>query len=428
METFVESKELRVSGARAILVGIVMPDGESFPEDQPLDELAALAETAGLHVCERVLQKRTSPDPKTYCGKGKTEELRDLAGKLGANMLIFDNELKPSQQTALTDATGIRIMDRTELILAIFAEHARTNQAKAAVSLAQLEYQLPRLRNLWSHLERQRGSLSAVGGAGERQIEVDRRILRDRMHKLRTEIADIERRREVEVNRRSDLFQVALVGYTNAGKSTLMNALTDAGVYVADQLFATLDTRTRICEIGDHKLLLSDTVGFIRSLPHSLIAGFHATLAEAMHADLLLHVVDASHPAVDQMIATVNGVLHELEADKKRALLVLNKADRIHSVAMSNYLREQHPGAVLISARSGAGLTELKASITAIIEEGEIRKQMIVPAGNGKLLAFLKSNTKLIEERYEGEDVHVTFLVEPRFERKIDDLLSGPAR
>ncbi|MCA8940152.1 MAG: GTPase HflX, partial [Planctomycetes bacterium] len=253
--SFLDSEELIIQGQTCVLVRVVFPEDELIPGEGPLEELAALAETAGLTPKVEMTQNLQTPNPASFCGKGKVEEIADICQAEDIKVVIFDNELKPQQQRVLSEQTKARVMDRTELILQIFAEHARTHQSKVAVELARLQYQLPRLRNLWSHLERQRGAVGKMGGAGERQIETDRRLVRDRIAKYKRELVDIEARRSVEVNRRQELFQAALVGYTNAGKSTLMNALTEAGVYAADQLFATLDTRTRVWEFDERKIL-----------------------------------------------------------------------------------------------------------------------------------------------------------------------------
>lgn len=398
--SFIDSEDMKVLGSQAVLAGVVFPEDQQIEGVDPLDELALLADTLGCSVVGRVIQKMQKPNVATFIGPGKADEIAELCRETGATMLIVNNDLKPQHQRNLAEITGTRVIDRTELILLIFAEHARSHQARLAVDLARLEYQLPRLKHLWSHLERQRGALGKVGGAGERQIEVDRRLIRLRIQRYREELDEIEKRRSVEVGKRHEEFQVALVGYTNAGKSTLMNALTEADVYVADRLFATLDTRTRVWQCGDHKVLLSDTVGFIRDLPHGLVASFHATLSEAIGADLLLHVVDSSHPAVEQMIDAVESVLKELGADGKRTVLVLNKADLLKDEKLLERVKQRYPEWVLVSAKSGAGLTRLGQLVARIIEERELRLTIDVPAGNGRLLAFLQAHGRIISEEW----------------------------
>ncbi|MBX3458401.1 MAG: GTPase HflX [Planctomycetes bacterium] len=406
--------QLNYASLPAVLVSGVLSREEPFGDD-PLDELEALAETAGLEVVGKAYQKLENINPRTYIGKGKVAEVAAMVKESGARIVVFDNELRPNQQDALEEEVGVSVLDRTELILAIFGQHTRTRQAKVQVQLAQAEYELPRLKNLWTHLERQRGALGKVGGAGERQIEVDRRLLRDRISALKAELEQINRRRHIEVQRRSDLFQVAIVGYTNAGKSTLMNALTQEGVLAEDKLFATLDTRTCVWKLPDHKVLLSDTVGFIRNLPHRLVASFHATLEEVLQADLLLHVVDASHTSAVEMIEAVNGVLKEIGAGDKRTLMVLNKIDLVRQAPQLTHLQNLHPEHVRVSAKSGVGLTDLERKVQEVVEERETRVDWTFSAGNGKLLAYLKQHGKILNIEYAESEVHVEALIEPRY-------------
>ncbi|MCB9894353.1 MAG: GTPase HflX [Planctomycetes bacterium] len=398
----------------AVLVSATLRDDEPFGDD-PLDELEALAETAGMLVVGKAYQNMQQITPRTYVGKGKVAEIAALVEETGAKIVVFDNELRPNQQAALEDDVKASVLDRTELILAIFGQHVRTRQAKVQVQLAQAEYELPRLKNLWTHLERQRGALGAVGGAGERQIEVDRRLLRDRIAKLKRELDEINKRRLTEVERRHELFQVSIVGYTNAGKSTLMHALTDEDVFIEDKLFATLDTRTCVWKLPDHKVLLSDTVGFIRNLPHRLVASFHATLEEVLHADLLLHVVDASHPASVEMIQAVNEVLREIGGNDRRTLMVFNKIDRVMDQPQLNHLHMLHPEYVDVSARTGEGLKALAAKVQEVVEERETAVDWTFSAGNGKLLAYLQQHGKILDIEYEDSQVHVKALIEPRY-------------
>lgn len=406
--------QLSYESLPAILVSATLPDDEPFDTD-PLNELAALTSTAGMEVVGKVYQNLETVHARTYIGKGKVVEIAELVQETGAKVVVFDNELRPSQQKAVEDVVKADVIDRTELILTIFNQHVRTRQAKVQVQLAQAEYELPRLKNLWTHLERQRGALGAVGGAGERQIETDRRLLRQRISKLKGELKDIGRRRVIEVERRHELFQVGIVGYTNAGKSTLMNALTGEGVLAEDKLFATLDTRTCVWKLPDHKVLLSDTVGFIRNLPHKLVASFHATLEEVIHADLLLHVVDASHPAAVEMVNAVNAVLEEVGAGGRRTLMVLNKIDRVTDQPQITHLQMLYPEHVAVSAKSGAGITELSNKVQEVVEERETALDWTFSAGNGKLLAYLQQHGKILNLEYEDSDVHVKALIEPRY-------------
>ncbi|MGD9649002.1 MAG: GTPase HflX, partial [Pirellulales bacterium] len=279
----------------AILVGVVLPDRRA--SDDPLEELGGLATTAGARVLGQLVQRREVPDKTTYLGKGKVDELKQHVEALDADVVLFDNDLSPAQTRNLERGLGVKVLDRTELILDIFAGRARTHEARLAVELAQLQYALPRLKRMWTHLSRLKMGIG-MRGPGEKQLEVDRRLVEKRIHDLKDELNEIQRRRQRQVEARYDRMTVSLVGYTNAGKSTLMNAMTGAGVLAEDKLFATLDTRTRRWMLpGWGPVLLSDTVGFIRDLPHHLIASFKATLEEARQANLLLHVADASNPA-----------------------------------------------------------------------------------------------------------------------------------
>ena len=311
-----------VASEATILVGVILPDRKGLAE--PLEELAGLADAAGTRVVGQVVQRREAPDAATYIGSGKVAELKTLIEGDEADAVIFDNDLGPAQTRNLEKALGVKVLDRTELILDIFATRAKTHEARLAVELAQLEYSRPRLKRMWTHLSRYTAGIG-VRGPGEKQLEVDRRLVDKRIDELRAELRLIQRRREREVAARGDVMTVSLVGYTNAGKSTLLNALTGADAFTRDALFATLDTRTRRWQLpGWGPILLSDTVGFIRDLPHHLIASFKATLEEARQANLLLHVADAANPHVDQQISAAFGVLEEIGIQQKDTLLVLN--------------------------------------------------------------------------------------------------------
>jgi len=391
-----------------LLVGVILPGSQVDPRD-PLGELESLAKAAGATIVDRVIQKRDRPAPAFYVGKGKAEEIATRAEAGAADVIIFDNDLSPAQIRELEEVARRKVIDRSELILDIFATRAQTRQARLQVELAQLEYTAPRLRGMWTHLERvagmggagQAGSVGGIGtrGPGERQIEIDRRIVRNRITQLKREIQQIEGRKQREVFTRRDWFTVSIVGYTNAGKSTLMNALTDAGVLVADKPFATLDTRTRRWNLGDGFVaMLSDTVGFVRDIPHHLVASFHATLEEAVTADLLLHVVDASSPAAERQIRAVEAVLAQLECQDKPAILVLNKVDQVGDSAWLDQLRRIKANTVSLSARSGIGVEKLVEAV-----KDEIRKQHRVvafevdPADN-ELIGWLSAHGKIMDQ------------------------------
>lgn len=390
---------------RAILVSVALPN-RPWPTDDPCEELRGLAESAGTNVVGELTQKRHDVCPPTYIGKGKVEELRDAVDATDADVVLFDHDLSPGQVRNLEQAIDRKVLDRSELILDIFATRARTLESRLQVELAQLEYALPRLKNMWTHLSRQAGGGVGLRGPGETQLEEDRRLAGVRIRDLKTKLADVQARKEREVAGRGTELTSSLVGYTNAGKSRLMTALTGADVYVADQLFATLDTRTRRWPIPDFgTVLLSDTVGFIRDLPHHLVASFRATLAEARHARLLLHVVDASSPAAEAQIKSVNGVLKELECDAKTTLLVLNKVDKVADRSALELLKAHHPRSVAVSAATGEGLRELSDAVAELLGGSMALIDVTTPAGNGRLLAYLNAHADIVRQEYRGENV-----------------------
>jgi GTP-binding protein HflX len=325
-------------------------------------------------------------------------------------MIIFDNNLSPSQGRNIEEETGTIIVDRSELILDIFATHAKTYEAKLQVELAQLLYFRPRLKRLWTHLERIEGGVGAGRGPGEKQLETDRRLLDKRVAELKRKLSEVERRRERTVSNRFQHLTVSLVGYTNAGKSTLMNALTGADVYIADQLFATLDTRTRRWELPHWgEILLSDTVGFVRDLPHHLVASFKSTLEEARQADLLLHVVDCSNPEVEHHIKTVNQVLEEIGIDFKNAILVFNKSDKVEDRSKLDVLRLKYDNAITVSAVSGEGLDRLAQGVIDRLASGYVIVEIEAPVGNGKLLSQLEEHSLILSREYSHDDTRVTY-------------------
>ncbi len=388
-----------VASEGAILVSVQLPE-QKFVED-PLAELEGLARTAGAIVLGRVYQRRRWPDPTTYLGKGKAEHLAQMVRATGAEVVLFDNDLTPSQKRNLERIANCKVLDRTELILDIFATHARTYEARLAVELAQLKYSLPRLKRMWTHLSRIRHGIG-MRGPGEKQLETDRRLVEKRIHELQCELNRILRRKERQVASRNGTRTVSLVGYTNAGKSTLMNALTGAGVETRDRLFHTLDTRTRRWHLpGWGPVLLSDTVGFIRDLPHHLIASFKATLEEARQADLLLHVADASHPAVLDQISAVYRVLEELGIESKDTLLLLNKIDRVRTPGVIEGILQRYPSAIPISARTGEGLDRLAGAASHALSRtfADIRVECAV--SNGRLLAFLADKGEVLSKHFD---------------------------
>lgn len=399
---------------RAVLVGVLLPDTRANLRD-PLGELASLAESAGVEIVDSMVQKRMKLSPAHAVGKGKLAELAERAEANGATVIIFDNELTPRQLRGIERATSLKIIDRSELILDIFASRARTREAQLQVELAQLEYTAPRLRGMWTHLERIAGAggstaVGAVGGVGtrgpgERQIEIDRRIVRKRIGYLKQQIEDIDRRKQREVLSRKDQFTVSLVGYTNAGKSTLLNRLTGSAQFADDMLFATLDTKTVRWDVGEgQSVLLSDTVGFVRDLPHKLVASFRATLEEAIHADLLLHVADVSSPDAYQQVEAVDKVLKELGCDDLPQITLLNKSD-VADDASTVEMLARYRETMLISALTGAGIESLVADVAGRLKGRMVDAIVEVSHRDGKLLAEIERVADVLERNYVSNGV-----------------------
>ena len=414
----------KIQHERSFLVGVILPErsetwhdntgASSTPEalaaerkrrfysvtEETLDELAGLAEAAGTVVVGELVQRRAKIDPATYIGSGKVEELHGAIEKAGADVVIFDNDLAPSQTRNLEKALKVKVLDRTELILDIFASRAQTKEARLAVELAQLEYSLPRLKRLWTHLSRQKKGGVGLRGPGEKQLEVDRQLAQKRIVDLRRELGEVQARKEREVASRKTVRTVSLVGYTNAGKSTLMNALTQADVFVKDQLFATLDTRTRRWTLpGWGPILLSDTVGFVRNLPHHLVASFRATLEEARNADLLLHVADGSNPAVAFQIQAAYEVLEQIGIHEKDTLLIVNKIDSMEPLDRQ-LLQNRFPNALGISARTGEGLEELAQAVSDQLSRDFPTVEVEMAAGNGKMLAYFSNYGEVFSREF----------------------------
>lgn len=392
---------------RAILVGVIHSGFERHVIEEHLDEMELLAETAGADVVGRVTQRLNKVNPAYFVGKGKAEQIMVQAKELDVSLVIFDDDLSPGQTKNFQSLSeNIKVIDRSALILDIFQNHAKTKEAKTQVELAHLQYLLPRLTRMWTHLERQMGGIGTRAGAGETQIEVDRRLIGLRIAKLKKELVKIEKERETQSHRRKDQFRVALVGYTNAGKSTLMNAITGADVYIRDQLFATLDTTIRSTMInGDHEILLSDTVGFIRKLPHHLVASFRTTLQEVLEADLILIVLDASSPQIIEHFDTINEVLKELGADENSSLIVLNKIDAVGENGGITYLKQKFPDGILISAKDHLRIDKLLNSIKEVIDQGFITAEVHFSFEYAKEIADAQNGITVLEREYSEEGV-----------------------
>ncbi len=384
---------------RVIVCGVILP-GHPQEFEGELSEVRALVGAAeGVVVGEGFVQRRERPSPATLLGKGKVEEIREAVEQHKPDAVVVDNDLTPAQGRNLEKAFGVRVIDRSELILDIFARRAQTRQASLQVELAQNEYLMPRLRRMWTHLERTEGAIG-TRGPGETQLETDRRLLNRRISDLKGELAVIERRKQRQVASRSGQFTVGLVGYTNAGKSTLLNRLTGSQEFAADMPFATLDTRTRKWSLPDKRtVLLSDTVGFLQRLPHHLVASFHATLEETLQADLLLHVVDASHPDAGTQMRAVDEVLASMSARLRPDVLVLNKIDRVADPLSLHLLTGDSPATVVhISAKTGRGLERLTEVVQGFLDERSSTVDIFVPVTDGRTLAAIRAAGGLMEE------------------------------
>ncbi|WP_061960389.1 GTPase HflX [Demequina flava] len=428
--TEVEYRQLRLE--KVVLVG-QFSRGTTADAEVALRELAALAETAGSQVLDGVLQRRPHPDPATYIGKGKAEEVKDIVKAVGADTVVVNDDLAPSQRRALEDVVKVKVIDRTALILDIFAQHAKSKEGKAQVELAQLEYLLPRLRGWGDSMSRQAGG--QVGGAaagmgsrgpGETKIELDRRRIHTRMAQLRRQIKAMEPARNVRRDRRLALPNVAIVGYTNAGKSSLLNRVTGAGVLVENSLFATLDPTVRRSQTPDgREFTVSDTVGFVRDLPHQLVAAFASTLEEVAHADLMLHVVDASHPDPESQISAVREVLADVPgADDVKEVIVLNKSDAAEPETLMR-LRGRREMTIEVSALTGEGIAELMALIARELPRPEVRIDLVVPYTRGDLVNEVHLHGEVLSEDHEAAGTHLVALVDEPLAGRLHDAASG---
>ena len=407
----------RLDGNRdaAIVLKAITPDdpSERFDDVDPFGEIIALADTANLTVVGTVSQRRSKPHATSYVGSGKLEEVKALAESLDVELIIADDPLTPGQGRNVEARTGLRLIDRAELIMDIFARNARTHQAKIQVELAQLRYSQTRLKRMWTHLSRMEGGQVGTRGPGATHLESDRRIIRHKINKLKKNLVEIARQVETQHKSRSNAYCIALVGYTNAGKSTLLQKLTGADVLIEDRLFSTLDTSTRKWELeSSHDILLSDTVGFIRKLPHALVASFHATLMEAQEADLLLHIVDGSSPHVEDDVETVMETLERIGCADKRRLLVFNKSDRIPDERRIDlqYLLAENDDSFIISASEEMGIYgegSLSERIHQIIIEEEQEVEYRLPHARSDLVALLRRIGVVLEEKYDEEGVQL---------------------
>ncbi len=410
------------------MVGVELPSPAlSVPLEYSMEELERLAETAGAQIVGRFTQQLKSVTPATLIGRGKVDEIRAELPSLDADLVIVDEDLTPAQQRNLETAFKVRVIDRSQLILDIFARRAHSNEGKLQVELAQLSYLLPRLTRQWTHLSRLGGGIG-TRGPGETQLEVDRRRIRERIRHLKVRLKTVERTRTLQRKERNEVpfATVALVGYTNAGKSTLMNTLTRAGVFVEDKLFATLDPTTRALRLpnGD-KIMVVDTVGFINKIPHSLIEAFKSTLEEVKSADLLLHLVDMTHPLFTEQIQIIEGVLNEIGAGEIPTILVPNKIDMISSVPLQALKSRAVEGVCPISALTGSGIDRLLQLVGTVLDQGKEQFRASFKASQAGLLSLLRERGRIIQEVYEDSQIFVTALVTPKLAGQMRKLMAA---
>jgi len=415
---------LNVPKERAIIAQAIFDQNND--NEMSLDELASLVDAAGAEVVASVTQKRAKPDAATLFGKGKVEELVNVRKATEADLLVVDCDLSPAQARNLESALKMRVIDRTELILDIFARRAQTKQAKLQVELAQLRYQLPRLKRMWTHLDTQSGGSIGLRGPGETQLETDKRLANTRIELLQKQLRTIRQRKDIESKARSEFETAALVGYTNVGKSALLNALsrpTGDKVLEKDMLFATLGSNTRKVDLGGgREVLLSDTVGLVRRLPHHLVESFHSTLAEVQDADILLLVADASDPELDEKLKAVTDVLGELDVLKKPRLLVFNKCDQLEPTVLAG-MQKQFRDAVFTSAHTGFGLDELREKVLSLLDENDQEIELRLDAANpqlGKVRSQISKHGRILEERWEEDQLNLRVRISPRWRKLLD--------
>jgi GTP-binding protein HflX len=406
---------------RAILIGLEQEGVSKWDLQDSLEELRELANSAGAEVVDTVTQKLAKPTAPYYIGKGKAESIKDSLQNREVTSVIFDDELSPAQGRNLENLLSRKVLDRTQLILDIFAQRARSREGRLQIELAQLQYLLPRLTRMWHHLSRQTGGIG-TRGPGETQLEVDRRRVQERIARLERELESVRKTRAVQRQgrKRHQWPVAAVVGYTNAGKSTLLNLLTGADLVAANRLFATLDPTTRSFVLPNkQRVLLTDTVGFLRKLPHTLIESFKATLEEVHEADLLIHVVDLSHPHVDEQMEAVDAVIKELDAFGKQTLIVFNKIDNLEGRELAETYVKRFPGSVAISARTGEGVGDLVQALQSALSAWRLRSRFRIPASESALIAEIHRVGHVLELKYEGNDVFIVAHVPPHLEQKL---------
>ncbi|MCL4549619.1 MAG: GTPase HflX [Bacteroidetes bacterium] len=408
---------------RAILIGLISSDYSREQVEEHLDELEMLTSTAGAETVFKIMQDRQRPDPAFFVGKGKAEEIAQLIELNDIRLVIFDDDLNPTQARNLEKLFERKVLDRSGLILDIFASHAKTREAKTQVELAQLQYMLPRLTRAWTHLSKQYGGIGTKG-PGETQIETDRRIIRTRISKLKENLKKIEAQQTTKSAGRKDQVTACLVGYTNAGKSTLLNRLTNAGVLAEDKLFATLDSTTRSFDIEKNKkVLLSDTVGFIRKLPHHLVASFKSTLNVVRDADIILHVIDVSHDFYEDHIHVVDSTLEELNSHKKIQIKIFNKVDALNDKSKMDYILNKYKNSILISAERGINIGNLKKMLLDLYEKNFVKGTIVLSHSNSKLVSQLYEMAEILSADYEDEKIIITYRASSAVHSKIQALV-----
>jgi GTP-binding protein HflX len=408
---------------RALAVGVAAGFTRKKHAEEHLDELALLADTAGADVIRTMLQTKDRIDPTFYIGKGKVEELAQIADEENISLIIFDDDLSPAQVRNLERVLNRKIVDRSGLILDIFAQRARTNEAKTQVELAQLQYMLPRLTRLWTHLSKQFGGIG-TRGPGETQIETDRRIIRERISHLKERLKKISTQRATQRKGRKEYYNASLVGYTNVGKSTLLNTLSNSDVFVENRLFATLDATTRLVNLDTStKVLITDTVGFIRKLPHHLVASFKSTLEEITEADILLHVIDVAHPQMEEHIEVVKNTIADLGAAHTPTLFVFNKIDIVNDRTLLKELQQRYSPSVFISAGRGINILGLKETLSAMIHLSFEPLSFIVPHNQYKLLSEIHEMTEVVEQLHQEDGVHITIKVSGKNRELVERML-----
>ena len=428
---------MKASPTRAFLVGVKLKDELQSDAESSLEELRRLAETAGMEVLAEIIQPKETPDPAYFIGRGKLEEAEAIVSELKVEAVIFDNDLTPAQTRNLEKALDIVVVDRTSLILQIFAQRAQTKAAKLQVDLAQLQYALPRLTRMWTHLSRlgtgggtAGGSAGRAGGVvrgpGETQLQIDRRLIHSQISRVKKALQKVEKHRRVQRKQRQEMINVSLVGYTNAGKSTLFNALTSEHRLAEDKLFATLDPTTRLLDLPDNRhVLLSDTVGFLKKLPHHLVASFKATLEEVVEADLLLHVVDVAHPEAESQIDAVDEVLKELDAFERPTLMVFNKVDLLENKEYTQLFRNKYPDSLAISAQNGTGLEALKDLLAERFSTQDVEVSIVLSYQDGKALDYLYKHGEVFDTDYQGESIRVKAKLPQRYLKALDRLTTN---